>query len=216
MLPPPKLSSLSKTKSVTMTQVVPPTVDLERIKTPRIHLAKGGVKFGQDTILSPLNQDLRKLSSFPPTSSFVVSETIKKVNNIEKSLFSAINMTEDQDHLTENEELINQMDKYVESLMVQDRAIIGRMTKIVKIRDPCTGNLIASIRNPKARITSYTSMEGVIDMEDYIEKRKLPIFYSAVPPLTYSDAPISWDTLLELIESKKRQKEFWDFIERLR
>jgi hypothetical protein len=48
-------------------------------------------------------------------------------------------------------------------------------------------------------------MAGVIDMEDHIVKSKLPVFYAAEPPLSYSEEPVSWKTLLELIKSKHRQ-----------
>ena len=44
-------------------------------------------------------------------------------------------------------------------------------------------------------------MVGVIDMEDYIVKSKIPIFYAAEPPLSYSEERVSWKTLLELIKS---------------
>ena len=59
-------------------------------------------------------------------------------------------------------------------------------------------------------------MEGVIDIKEHIESRTQPVFYKADPPLDFSDKRLSWGTMLELIKSKERQKQFWNFVEDLR
>ena len=79
-----------------------------------------------------------------------------------------------QDRLNTSEENDNHMKRYVEFVKVQDKALIGRMTNLVKIKDPCTGNIIAQIRDPKITISHYESMEGIIDIKEYIENRKQP------------------------------------------
>ena len=59
-------------------------------------------------------------------------------------------------------------------------------------------------------------MEGVIDIKDHIDKRKPPNFFKGEVPMTFDNKKVTWDTLLELLKSKDRQKIFWDFVESLR
>ena len=42
---------------------------------------------------------------------------------------------------------------------IQDRAIIGKITKVVRIRDPVDNRLIVSVRNPGIPIKTYTDRE---------------------------------------------------------
>ena len=64
----------------------------------------------------------------------------------------------------EGANLSARLDQCVEYLKVHDRALIGRVTNLVRIKDPCTGLLIAEIRDPKVDINPYSNMDGVIDM----------------------------------------------------
>ena len=47
-------------------------------------------------------------------------------------------------------------------------------------------------------------MEGVIDIKDHINNRKLPHFYKGEVPMTFDNKKLTWATLLELIRSKSR------------
>ena len=47
-------------------------------------------------------------------------------------------------------------------------------------------------------------MDGIIDIKDHIDNRKLPQFYKGEPPLTFDNKKLTWATLLELIRSKSR------------
>ena len=47
---------------------------------------------------------------------------------------------------------------------MQDKALVGHKTNLVKIRDPCNGNIIVTLRDPKVNIEPYKSMEGVINV----------------------------------------------------
>ena len=104
----------------------------------------------------------------------------------------------------------------VEYLKVQDRAIIGRTTNLVRIRDPCTGHLIASIRDPKVDINPYSGTAGVIDMQDAIVNATVPVFNAEEPPMSFDERRLGWHTMLDLIKTKRSKKQFWEFIERLR
>ena len=115
----------------------------------------------------------------------------------------------------ENEE-IKRLEPFVECKMVVDKSIIGVKTKLVRIRDPCNGQLLAQIRDPKIAIQPYQTMDGVIDIKDHIDNRKLPHFYKGEVPMTFDSKKLTWATLLELIRSKSRQRIFWDFVESLR
>ena len=53
---------------------------------------------------------------------------------------------------------------------MQDRAIKGRTSEWISIKDPCTGNTLAVIKNPKVKIKPYKSMAGVVDMHEYISQ----------------------------------------------
>lgn len=108
------------------------------------------------------------------------------------------------------------MGEFVEYLKVQDRAIIGRLTNMVKIRDPCTGHLIVSIRDPKVDINPYSSSFGVIDMQDSIKNASEPVFNSEEPPMSFEARRLGWHTMLDLIRTKRSKKMFWEFIERLK
>ena len=44
--------------------------------------------------------------------------------------------------------------------MIQDKAIIGSLTKIVRIRDPIDKRLIVSLRNPGVPIKTYEDPEN--------------------------------------------------------
>ena len=44
------------------------------------------------------------------------------------------------------------------------------MTNLIKIRDPCDGKLLATIRNPKCKIEPYKTRDAIIDIQEYIEK----------------------------------------------
>ena len=98
----------------------------------------------------------------------------------------------------------NQLDSFVEYLRVQDRAITGQLTNLVRIRDPVNGHLIASIRNPKIDIHPYKSHEGVIDMYEAIVNAYVPIFNAEEQPLQFDDRRIGWHVMLDLIKEKQR------------
>ena len=69
----------------------------------------------------------------------------------------------------EESEDIKDLEEYVEYQEVQDRAF-KRMTNLIKIRDPCDGKLLATIRNPKCKIEPYKTKDAIIDIQEYIEK----------------------------------------------
>ena len=108
------------------------------------------------------------------------------------------------------------MKKYFVESKVTDKAIIGSVSDYVQIKDPCTGNTMVVIRNPKVKIQPYKSMDGVIDMSEHVSKCKVPNFYKAEVPLQFGNERVGWHNMLNLIKSKERQKQFWEFIEGLR
>ena len=74
----------------------------------------------------------------------------------------------------------------MEHVLVQDRAIIGQLTNLVHVRDPINNNIIASIRNPKVKISGYKDVSGgMIDMKQAIEDQTIPNFGMNDPPLKY-------------------------------
>ena len=73
----------------------------------------------------------------------------------------------------ESSEIAKDLEEFVEHMMVKDRAL-NRMTSLIRIRDPCNGNLLATIRDPKCKIEPYKRREGIIDIQEHIEKRELP------------------------------------------
>lgn len=82
--------------------------------------------------------------------------------------------------------------------------------------DPCTGNTMVVIRNPKIKIKPYTSMEGVIDISEHVARQRSPVFFKAEQRVSFTDEKIGWHTMLKLIKSKECDRQFWDFIEGLR
>ena len=56
------------------------------------------------------------------------------------------------------------LDQFVEYSKVQDRAFIGRLTNLVRIRDPTSGMVIATIRDPTTSIRPYQQGDYIIDM----------------------------------------------------
>ena len=86
---------------------------------------------------------------------------------------------------------------------------------MTQVKDPCTGNKIVTIWNPKVQIRPYTSMDGVVDLKDHIANQRIPVFYKTVPTLDFKRDREGWSKLLRLIESKEQQQSFWEFIERL-
>lgn len=116
----------------------------------------------------------------------------------------------------EGAEFDNRLGQAVEYFKVQDKAFIGSLTNMVRIKDPGTGLLIASIRDPKVDINPYSSMDGVIDMEEAIRLGTVPVFNSEVPPMNFDPRQLGWFTMLDLIKKGQSKKQFWDFIERLR
>ena len=68
------------------------------------------------------------------------------------------------------------LDQFVEYLKVQDRAFIGRLTNLVRIRDPSTGMLIATVRDPSMSIRPYQLGDNIIDMHEAIINAKAPLF----------------------------------------
>ena len=75
---------------------------------------------------------------------------------------------------------------------------------MVRIRDPCTGNLIASIRDPKIDINPYSGQIGVIDMKEAIINASVPTFDVEEPPISFDDRQLGWHTMLELIKMKRK------------
>ena len=143
------------------------------------------VKFGNDN-LSYLSsrKELRKHKSI---TNFKQSASDFGRNNIKVSFMNNGNGEEEE---SSDVEVLNDLDKYVEHMQVQDRAL-KRKTNLVKIMDPCNGNVLASIRDPKCRIIPYKDMEGIVDIQKIIQKhideRKLPTFYKGEPALTFGD-----------------------------
>ena len=84
-------------------------------------------------------------------------------------------------------EIAKELDEFVEHLIVQDNKTLNRMTDLIKIRDPCNGNLIVSIRDPKCKIEPYKTREGIINIQEHIEKRELPKFYKGQPSISYKE-----------------------------
>lgn len=149
------------------------------------------------------------------TLEMAAEQTVKALKMVQSSLFGGqINESNGETPLLRDKP--SNLAKFVETMKVQDRALVNRQTKLVKIRDPCNGHTIAVIRDPKIDIQPYSSMNGVIDLQGHIENSQPPIFFPAVQPIKYSDDKISWETMLELIKKRKQQKQFWDFVESLR
>ena len=98
----------------------------------------------------------------------------------------------------------NTLEKFVVHEKVQDRAIEDKMSNVVRVKDPCTGNTLVSIRNPQVKIKPYSSMDGVVDMEEHITNRRIPIFYKTELPLDFSNERTGWHNMLNLIKSKDR------------
>ena len=84
-------------------------------------------------------------------------------------------------------EIDNKLGQFVEYFKVQDKALIGSLTNMVRIKDPSTGLLIASIRDPKVDINPYSSMAGIIDMQGAIENGTVPVFNSEVQPMSFDE-----------------------------
>ena len=84
-------------------------------------------------------------------------------------------------------EIDNKLGQFVEYFKVQDKALIGNLTNMVRIKDPSTGLLIASIRDPKVDINPYSSMAGIIDMQGAIENGSVPVFNSEIQPMSFDD-----------------------------
>lgn len=99
---------------------------------------------------------------------------------------------------------------------MQDRAIIGRVTNLVRIKDPCTGHLIAQIRDPKIAIDPYQNSKNIIDMQGSIVNCVVPVFSASQVPVEFNESRIGWHVMLDLIKKKRTKKQFWEFIERLR
>ena len=77
-----------------------------------------------------------------------------------KSNFDGIEEISDE----EGVDIDNRLKQFVEYFKVQDKALIGSVTNMVRIKDPITGLLIASIRDPKVDINPYSNMSGIINM----------------------------------------------------
>ena len=76
----------------------------------------------------------------------------------------------------ESSDFEKDLEEYLEYQEVQDRAC-KRLTNLIKIRDPCDGKLLATIRNPKCKIEPYKTKDAIIDIQEYIEKQEIPKFY---------------------------------------
>ena len=140
-----------------------------------------------------------------------VQNKIKQSQN--NSLFK--NSFGEVEELSDEEGLDTYLHNYVQYLKVQDRAILGRLTQLVQIRDPCNGHIIASIRDPKVGIVSYKSEDGVIDLQKSIDTGVPPIFNRDELPMSFDCQTLGWHQMLDLIKSKEKKKQFWEFIERL-
>ena len=103
-------------------------------------------------------------------------------------------------------EINRKLEQFVEYFKVQDKALIGSLTNMVRIKDPSTGLLIASIRDPKVDINPYSSMDGVIDMQEAIENGKVPVFNSEVGPMSFDQRQLGWYTMLELIKKTESKQ----------
>jgi hypothetical protein len=77
------------------------------------------------------------------------------------------------------------------------------MTNLVRVRDPCTGLLLVSIRNPKIDINPYTSGAALIDMHEALDKQQVPIFNREQPPINFDSRRLGWHIMLELIKKKE-------------
>jgi len=89
-------------------------------------------------------------------------------------------------------DISNRLGEFVEYVRVQDKAFSGSMTNLVRIRDPCTGQLLVEIRDPKIDINPYSSMEGVIDIQEALEKQIVPIFNREQLPITFEEKFSGW------------------------
>lgn len=104
------------------------------------------------------------------------------------------------------------LDEFIEHTEVQDRAL-KRKTQLVKIRDPCNGNVLATLRDPKAKIDPYRNKHAIINIQEHIDKRELPKFYKGEPSIAFNQRKgISWKTLHDIIKAEERQQVFWDLI----
>ena len=128
--------------------------------------------------------DLQSLQQQSTESKVAQSQTLRGIE-----IITDTTETDELDFLekqTENEE-VKRLEPFVEYKKVQDKSIIGVKTNLVRIRDPCNGQLLAQIRDPKIAILPYQTMDGVIDIKDHIENRKLPHFYKGEVPLTFDN-----------------------------
>ena len=56
------------------------------------------------------------------------------------------------------------MEKFLVKERVQDRAIKDSWTDQIRVKDPCTGQTLVVIKNPKVKIQPYKSMDGIVDI----------------------------------------------------
>ena len=72
----------------------------------------------------------------------------------------------------EQQDMDNQdCDPYIDKLKVFDKAIVGKYTNVVRVRDPLDNKIIVSIRDPKVRIVGYKDIKkGTINIDEAIKE----------------------------------------------
>ena len=101
---------------------------------------------------------------------------------------------------------------------VRDKAGKKEPTCLVKVKDPCSGWLIATIRDPKIDINPYLDEKKLINLQQMIKENKQPAFSQNATPMVFDNRPLDWHVMLEHINvrSGKTKKDFWELIERLK
>ena len=84
--------------------------------------------------------------------------------------------------------LVEQESSYVETTEIQDKAILGKITKVVSIRDPVDNKLIVKVRNPSVPIKSYANPEKAkIDLNKSITDGENNPPINSEPHLRYTE-----------------------------
>ena len=108
-------------------------------------------------------------------------------------------------------EFVEQDHNLVQTDWIQDKAIIGKMTKRVRVRDPIDRRLLVSLRNPEVPIKTYQDPENSkIDLNKSIIKGENNPTINLQPHLRYIDEFKGWQAMAQLVDDKRRQKQLWD------
>ena len=110
-----------------------------------------------------------------------------------------------------DEELLTQPDNFVEYTQVVDKAILGKITQLVKIRDPVDNRVIVNIRNPGVPIKPYKEPKKAhIDLNKSITNGERNPNITCEPHMRYSTSFKGWQAMVSVVSDKRKQKQLWD------